>query len=143
MIILEGLDKCGKSTFANLLKLQIPDIEVIHFDKNSKMMQTMLNWDMSKQVIFDRSFISEICYGPVYRNKCKYTVPQIMQAFEFLRNKNAVIMYFKRDMCTVEFNTADEFEANFNHLKKVKDNYEVCMQIAKAYKIPVYEVEYL
>lgn len=142
MIILEGIDKCGKSTFANLLKQQIPDAEIIHFDKNSKMMQTMLNWDMSKQVIFDRSFISEMCYGPVYRDKCKYTFPQIMKAFDFIKNYDVLVLYFTRDLATIEFNKFDEIEAHFEKLKIVKQLYECTIQFMKYYGIKVYEVRY-
>ena len=70
--ILEGLDKSGKSNFASRFKTAT----VLHADKNTNckiQLQKAINLHLQGQdVILDRSFISELCYGPVYRKCSKY-----------------------------------------------------------------------
>ena len=71
LLILEGLDKCGKTTFANKF---IDVAEIKHCDKNDDVTNVLLNAASTaktgKLVILDRSFLSEMCYGPYIAVKC-------------------------------------------------------------------------
>ena len=85
LYIIEGQDRCGKSTAVNLLRKKIknPRLFVIHSSKppigvdvrewtlahykhvvNYAIDLVMLGWD----VIMDRSWLGETVYGPLYRN---------------------------------------------------------------------------
>lgn len=83
--VVEGLDRCGKSTFIDFLRSQIknPKIMVIHSGKPPKNVNAEI-WtrqyygnlmneitDLSNKgydIILDRSWIGELVYGPIYRN---------------------------------------------------------------------------
>ena len=83
--VVEGLDRCGKSTFIDFLRSQIknPKIMVIHSGKPPKNVDVekwtrsyygnLMNEinDLSYKefdIILDRSWIGELVYGPIYRN---------------------------------------------------------------------------
>ena len=84
--VVEGLDRCGKSSFIDVLRSNIknPNILVIHSGKPPKGVNTSI-WStdyydsLIKQslslsilenynIILDRSWIGETVYGPIYRN---------------------------------------------------------------------------
>ena len=71
--ILEGLDKSGKSNFAS----RFETATILHADKDTNckiQLQKAIDLHLQGQdVILDRSFISDICYGTVYRKHCIYS----------------------------------------------------------------------
>ena len=83
--VVEGLDRCGKTTFTNYLRsmIQNPKILVIHSSKPPSNVDpvtwTILYYgqlidqciNLSKDgydIILDRSWLGEVVYGPIYRN---------------------------------------------------------------------------
>lgn len=69
LIIIEGPDLAGKSTFASYLP------NAIHFTQADKhyMYEAELERAKSELVVLDRCWISEKVYGPIKRQQCTYT----------------------------------------------------------------------
>ena len=97
LLILEGLDKCGKTTFANKF---LGLATVIHCTKDSDCTKVLLDAakmaDSGKLVILDRSFLSEMCYGPVYRGTMDITPAKFMRIAHALKKTEHAILYFSR-----------------------------------------------
>ena len=69
LIIIEGPDLAGKSTFASYLP------NAIHFTQNDAhyMYEAELERAKTDLVVLDRCWISEKVYGPIKRQQCAYT----------------------------------------------------------------------
>ena len=79
LIILEGLDKCGKTTFANKLG---PNVVIKHSTKDDDALTILKKYAAianEQTVVLDRSFLSEMTYGPVYRGEMRITPAKFMQ----------------------------------------------------------------
>ena len=75
MIIVEGPDRCGKSTLVEMLSRQLPDWKVGHFVVPDR---PVLEYHMDgieelgAKSIVDRLHWSEYAYGLTYRGRCGY-----------------------------------------------------------------------
>lgn len=140
--ILEGLDKSGKSTFADRFKTAT----VLHADKYTNcriQLQKAINLHLQGQdVILDRSFISELCYGPVYRKHCVYSNEDIHDFVTKLIPLPVIILYFDRPISRCHFDTEDEFEFSVRALAKVKRLYVKWMKFFARY-LSVYRINYV
>lgn len=140
--ILEGLDKSGKSTFASKFKTAT----VLPADKYTNcriQLQKAINLHLQGQdVILDRSFISELCYGPVYRKHCVYSNEDIHDFVTKLIPLPVIILYFDRPISRCHFDTEDEFECNARALAKVKRLYVKWMKFFARY-LSVYRINYV
>lgn len=96
LIIVEGLDRCGKGTIIERIRNKFPDDSnflVVHSSKPEgewtkesqlehyktllqKSFETLIDEDIT--VIHDRSYFGEFVYGQVYRN-VKYTMQEFME----------------------------------------------------------------
>lgn len=140
--ILEGLDKSGKSNFASRFKTAA----ILHADKDTDckiQLQKAIDLHLQGQdVILDRSFISEICYGPVYRKCSKYNDVDIHDFVIKLISFPVTILYFDRPLSRCHFDTEDEFECNVRALAKVKKLYAKWMKFFARYLF-VYRINYV
>lgn len=111
LIILEGCDRTGKTTFAE--KLMKEGYEYVHFSAPStdedtyKTYMTFLNnIDVDKKYVIDRFHVGEVVYGPIYREKAGLTDDQFRninlriakfdhQLILFDDDKNNIIQRFK------------------------------------------------
>ena len=81
LIIFEGLDNCGKTTLVDYFVNR--GMKKYHFDYDAQNMDLFTKYmrvldEKTDILVLDRSFISEMVYGPVLRNNCKLTVEQYM-----------------------------------------------------------------
>ena len=142
LLILEGLDKCGKTTFAN----KFADVaEVIHCTKNDDMLITLQNAvkaSVNKLVILDRNFLSEMCYGPVYRGTMQITPAKMMRIKKLLSKVSYAILYFSRpENSDIQYDKNDEFEKDAEKLKLVEKRYkDYISRYKKTFNI--YEIQY-
>ena len=143
LIILEGIDKCGKSTFANKF---LDVAEIVHCNKHDDMLITLQNAariaSKGQLVIVDRNFLSEMCYGPVYRGKTQITPGKMQKIKKIMRSVPSMILYFSRpDDAVVQYDKNDEFEKDIEKLMLVKKRYEE--YIAKYRNtFNIYEIQY-
>lgn len=143
LLILEGIDKCGKSTFAERFK---DCATIIHSTKNDDAVSVLKGAvklvKEGRFVILDRSFLSEMTYGPVYRGEMNITPAKLMQITKLLKQINYSILYFSRpegEKRTYDKN--DEFEKDPEKLKLVEFRYK---QYIAQYKnrFNIYEIQY-
>lgn len=143
LIILEGLDKCGKSTFADKF---VDVAQIIHCDKHDDMLVVLTDAaktaNTGKLVILDRNFLSEMCYGPVYRGTSQITHAKIMRICKILKHTEHVILYFSRPNSeNVKYDKHDEFEKDEYKLSQVKELYEKYIEKYKS-RFNIYEIQY-
>lgn len=142
LIILEGLDKCGKTTFANKFR-QVARIR--HCTKDDDTFEVLKKYaDLSTNdlIILDRSFLSEMCYGPVYRGETNITPAKLMKITKILAKTPHVILYFSRpDKEQIQYDIDDEFEKDAEKLEMVKKRYKDYIARYKN-RFNIYEIQY-
>ena len=97
--ILEGPDGGGKTTLAERISL-MARVKIAHFSypKNDEELAQMfiMYQDFIKgnsNVILDRCWYSDMCYGPVMREGSTITYPQMYSLERMAANKGAMIIY--------------------------------------------------
>ncbi|MBR4889721.1 MAG: hypothetical protein IKU15_00195 [Clostridia bacterium] len=147
IVILEGPDKCGKSSF--LRNLNIPEIDLCDIDQlkykasltgdiaiHSNYGEDITIFDAAiaasdkYDIYLDRSFISEMIYGPIFRDKCEYSDELIKYFIDKLRNIPHVIMYFHRPLYKVilDLDKDDPFECDITKYTRVHTKYRDVME---------------
>lgn len=98
MIIIEGLDGVGKTTlvdyFVNV------GMKKYHFDYDAQNLDLFTKYtrvlnEKTDILVLDRSFISEMVYGPVLRNNCKLTIQQYTELLKLYNETGTTIIYLK------------------------------------------------
>lgn len=128
LIIVEGCDGVGKTTFAELLAeliaKQLPDDEVhmLHYGvpNDHPLVEYILNlaWyhpGQGKHLIIDRLHWGEAIYGPLYRGKSLLGEPGMRTVDLFLRERGGLVVYLNPDEATIRRNLTKRGE---NYLKK-------------------------
>lgn len=96
MLILEGIDGVGKTTVVDCLeKLGMKKYHFDYDEKNTDLVSKYLrviNQD-TKNIVLDRSFISEMVYGPVIRSHCKLSIEEYKQLLKAYKKIGAKIIY--------------------------------------------------
>lgn len=97
--IFEGPDGAGKSTQANALS-KITGMPVMHFSNPKSEEEKKQMFEMYKQklllednVIFDRSWYSDMVYGPVLRGGSTITVEQCKELEAIVKSKGGKVIY--------------------------------------------------
>lgn len=155
--ILEGIDHTGKTTHIDELKQLYKDklIEIIHvtgehpntYDWYSQIIN-YAKYNNIEYLIFDRGMIGELVYGPIYRNKSRLNMDQIIKLFNecnchidiIIRyvNKNDFNEYYdllsKRDKHGIE----DEFTKSKNKVRKYQEQciFKHLINEIESYKLP-------
>ncbi len=95
IIILEGIDKSGKSTIANFLKEKF-GFEIVKCSQPKgdayKEYVSKLN-KVNKNTVFDRFCYGELVYGPLYRGKSQIDNKKLANIETLASAKNAIIIY--------------------------------------------------
>lgn len=132
IIILEGGDNVGKTTLANKLKVKLPNYKLIHNGKYMFRIIALIDyyWQVkfNKNVIIDRSIISEIIYGELYRNKNKFGWCVKLLTW-MLNNENVIICNIWVDInksdCTAFFMKNNDTITGFNEDVKVNAKFYI------------------
>lgn len=124
MIIIEGADGSGKTTFANMIMAAFPRFKKVHSPGplNAANVKERIFWNNEltsmDYVIMDRcTMFSERVYGPVLRNNCFIDIQQFSSFLTNVRNGN------KRNMivfCDREFNPIKKEHGSIHLNKKEK-----------------------
>lgn len=142
LIILEGLDKCGKSTFAKKLG---PNIVIKHSTKEDDAVEVLKKYAsiaIEHTVVLDRSFLSEMTYGPVYRGVMSITPAKLMKITKILNNTPHIILYFSRPANEIkDYDSNDEFERDIEKLMLVEKRYKDYIARYKN-RFNIYEIQY-
>lgn len=99
IIILEGPDGSGKTTLANKLHQQT-GYQLLHRtqpkneeDKKRMMDEYIQVLKAGKNVIMDRSWYSEMVYGPVMRDASVITYPQMYELEKLATKYGAIVIH--------------------------------------------------
>jgi thymidylate kinase len=94
-IVLEGCDKCGKTTLANKLSRRL-GIEIVKFsaptgDPYVEYMDFLLR--RGTPAILDRFYLGELVYGPIKRGEARLSTWQRRNIEELLAMRNSLCVY--------------------------------------------------
>lgn len=142
LLILEGIDKCGKSTFASRFGDQATIIHCTKYDDMMQVLKEAISLSKNRLVILDRNFLSEMCYGPVYRGNSCITPAKMMRIKKWLSGVQHCILYFDRPKDELkQYDMNDEFEKDAEKLMQVQKRYE---DYIKKYRnaFNIYQIQY-
>lgn len=133
LIIVEGVDGAGKSTFINELCTMLPDqTKVLHRAQLKRHpMQEYVGDIMSYHpandvIVCDRWHVGELVYGPLYRGSSQLTGPQALFIEKWLQSRGALKLHMNTDYETVQSRLRDRGEDFLmeHHVRLVYDFYE-------------------
>ena len=139
IIILEGLDKCGKSSLAsiiarnlacNILKCSAPTE-----DPYKEYVTKLLNND-DDNIIFDRFCYGELVYGPIYRGKSAIDSNKLLNLELLLQARDSILIYCEAslDFIKQKFIEDNETFTKMIDIKKLLSGYR---RVISQAKIPV------
>lgn len=142
LYIIEGIDKCGKSTFIERqgitqhfegIKefidvarwLTKNDKVCIHFDSSDKnprdSILTCAGFSHICDIYMDRCWISEMTYGAVYRGEINLEPSDEQYIIGLLQDTPHIIYYFDKQIAEPDSN--DDLENNIEKVKCLKTRY--------------------
>lgn len=134
MIIIEGLDGVGKTTLVDFFVEQGMKKHHFEYDENNmdlftKYMNILKN-NNTKKLVLDRSFISEMVYGPVLRNSCKLTLEQYKELLLLYKRFGTLIIYLtspKEVLLKRRVNDIKDYEMIDRYYEKLNNRYNEIM----------------
>lgn len=133
MIIIEGLDGVGKTTLVNYfvtqgMKKHHFDYDANNMDLFSKYMRVLKEENLN--LVLDRSFISEMVYGPILRGKSKLELEQYKKLLEAYKQVGTSIIYLTSPQDILLERRRGEpkdFEMILNYYKELNNQYNAIM----------------
>lgn len=144
-IILEGVDKTGKTTVAEELKKI--GYTIIHSPYNPSHLdigqhyRILIN-EASTPVVFDRSFISEMTYGQVIRGKSRLSQAQFNALLALLSEKDCIVLNVKAEKDVIQkrlLSTQGEHASVLINLEQMIAEYDKWMEKVADF-VPVYDI---
>lgn len=134
MLIIEGIDGVGKTTLVEYL--QSYGMKKYHFDYDSKNMDLFTKYmkvllEDNSEMVLDRSFISEMVYGPVIRNKCKLSIEDYTKLLIAYKNTGTKIIYLTAPKDVLLKRRNDEksdYEVITNYYEELNKKYDEIME---------------
>lgn len=138
LIIIEGPDLAGKSTFASYLP------NAIHFTQNDAhyMYEAELERAKTDLVVLDRCWISEKVYGPIKRQQCTYTDEEYALLCDKLKAIPHTIFYVTSpvNMLLERYNMRGEDYVTQQELIEIANAYSNVMKDLDKRGLRIYEV---
>ncbi len=139
MLIIEGIDGVGKTTLVEYL--QSYGMKKYHFDYDSKSMDLLSKYmkvlsSDDTGLVLDRSFISEMVYGPVIRNKCKLSIEDYTKLLIAYKNTGAKIIYLtapKEDLLKRRNDEQSDYEIITNYYEELNKKYDEIMKYSSKF----------
>lgn len=139
MLIIEGIDGVGKTTLVEYL--QSCGMKKFHFDYDSKNMNLLSKYMKvlsvdDKELVLDRSFISEMVYGPVIRKTCKLSPEDYTNLLIAYKNKETKIIYLKapKDALLKRRNEdKSDYDVIENHYEELNNKYDEIMGYSSSF----------
>jgi thymidylate kinase len=142
-VVLEGLDQAGKSTIATMFSAR--GYHVVHSPYNLHHKDIRLHYQMlietsARPVVFDRSFLAEVVYGPVLRGVSRLSPAAFQELLGLLAESNFAILYVRENIAVIRarlLQTQAEHAPILVHLAQLVQAYDRCMDSVIAF-VPVY-----
>ena len=139
MLIIEGIDGVGKTTLVEYL--QSYGMKKYHFDYDSKNMDLFTKYmkvllEDDSKLVLDRSFISEMVYGPVIRNKCKLSLEDYTKLLIVYKNVGTKIIYLtapKDVLLKRRTEEKSDYEIITNYYEELNKKYDEIMEYSSKF----------
>lgn len=139
MLIIEGIDGVGKTTLVEYL--QCYGMKKYHFDYDSKNMDLLSKYmkvlsSDDTELVLDRSFISEMVYGPVIRNKCKLSIEDYTKLLVAYKNAGTKIIYLtapKKVLLKRRNDEQSDYEVITNYYEELNKKYDEIMKYSSEF----------
>ena len=139
MIIVEGLDGVGKTSLIN--KFVKDGFSKNHFDydvNNLDLVSKYLNVlnKNTNQLILDRSFISEVVYGPVLRNFSKIDLINFRKLLQAYSKEKTTLIYLNASKNTLLDRRKDDssdYSIIESHYDELSSQYDLIVSICREY----------
>lgn len=139
MIVIEGLDGVGKTTLVDYFVNM--GMRKYHFDYDAKNMDLFTKYmkvlnDETDILVFDRSFISEMVYGPILRVNCKLSLDQYTRLLQEYKKHGAVIIYLtcpKDILLSRRIDDLKDYEMIDKYYASLNSKYDEIMEYSKDY----------
>lgn len=154
MIIIEGVDNTGKSTLLKKILEEFPFLEPIRMEnavtatvgEYRSFVWTVLGFEESKHLIFDRLLFSEVIYGPIIRDGIRMTMEEVRAAFRLLRFHEPYIIYCRRtaEQIRETFGEREQMDGVANNIEALVKSYDEWMGLIKPKtrcKVVIYDFE--
>jgi hypothetical protein len=96
-IIIDGIDRAGKTTLANKIKYVMRDFggcdikSLGHIDCQSQFMRYIREYSVNQNTIFDRGHLSEVVYSEYLRDNLSISDPQL-EILNFLVSSQFIVV---------------------------------------------------
>jgi thymidylate kinase len=151
--ILEGPDGSGKTTYANSLS-KMTKYKVKHFSypvNDAANDTAMFNeyadiLKHSNNIIIDRCWYSEMCYGPALRGITQITYPQMYELESIAASKGALIVYCtdsKANLWSRATARGEEYITDKEVFSTICDAYEELFRIPHIIPVVRYKVAFM
>lgn len=139
MIIVEGIDGVGKSTFIEQLSLY--GYRRHHFNFDEKNMNLFLKYSSvleksNEKTALDRSFISEMVYGPIIRGRSKLTDSEYIKLLKLYGSKGFQLFYLHAtEECLLERrkDNIEDYKIILQYYELLVLQYQMVIKIANDY----------
>lgn len=139
MLIIEGIDGVGKTTLVEYLEGY--GMKKYHFDYDSKNMDLFTKYmrvllEDNNKLVLDRSFISEMVYGPVIRNKCKLSLEDYTKLLIAYKNVGTKIIYLtapKEILLKRRNDEKDDYDVITNYYDELNKKYDDIMEYSSKF----------
>lgn len=139
MLIIEGIDGVGKTTLVE--HFQNNGMRKFHFDYDTKNRNLVSKYmkiiEMNeKNLVLDRSFISEMVYGPIIRNNCKLQIDDYKRLLIAHHNADTKIIYLtapKEILLSRRINDKSDYEIITNYYDELSNRYDEIMNYSSSY----------
>ena len=133
LIILEGCDRTGKTTFAE--KLVNLGYQYFHFSspkKDEDVYETYMTFlnslDPLKKYVVDRFHLGELVYGPIYRGECNLSKKQVKNIESLINKFNHKLIHFTNtpEFIIKKFKEIGEAYTKPEHVELIVQNFKKC-----------------
>lgn len=148
-IIIEGPDGAGKTTLAKQLLRSHPNSKYLHFSYPANEQEAQNYWrvyakallqaDSTKVTILDRSWYSDMVYGPIMRGKL-VMVPETVDILEqlLIKNGGGFVIYCTADVNTLWKRCQERGENYIKTIDKLRDIANKYEEVLSNYcKLPI------
>lgn len=132
-IVIEGCDGVGKTTIVN--KLKAIGYKSLHFDFDPTLSikqkyERILTSEYNDPIVLDRSFISEMVYGPINRGGSRLSDDDFKELLSLINKRNGRIIYLhaKPESIFQRIHDRGDKDKNELDLNKIK---QICVQYDK------------
>lgn len=141
LVIIEGCDKCGKTTLAKHIQDTF-GFEYLHCSQPGEKGAyreyiDLLNSIGSKNVVIDRFHIGEEVYGPIYRGKSGLSEGQFREIEAEINKKNGILIYCYDSDKNIS-KRFDEYGETFSKKQKIKEMLNLYFSALKKSKLIKY-----